>query len=88
MQQKFDKNCLPINFDLDTEYQIQNGIKEMTRGGTSIIIAHRISTLLHVDKVLVLKKGEIVEFGERKDLLREKGLFYKLCQSQLNSEKS
>ena len=60
----------------------------MTRGRTSIIIAHRISTLMHVDKVLVLKKGEIVEFGERKDLLREKGLFYKLCQSQLNSEKS
>ena len=66
----------------------KNGIKEMTRGRTSIIIAHRISTLLHVDKVLVLKKGEIVEFGERKDLLRQKGLFYKLCQSQLNSEKS
>ena len=71
------------NVDLDTEHQIQNGIKEMTKGRTSIIIAHRISTLMRVDKVLVLKKGEIVEFGERKELLRKKGMFYKLCQSQI-----
>ena len=71
------------NVDLDTENQIQNGIKEMTKGRTSIIIAHRISTLMHVDKVLVLRKGEIVEFGDRKVLLRKKGIFYKLCQSQI-----
>ena len=76
------------NVDLVTERQIQKGIKEMTRGRTSIIIAHRLSTLMQADKILVLKKGEIVEFGYRKDLLRKKGLFYKLCQSQLNSEKS
>jgi len=71
------------NVDLETERQIQKGIKEMTRGRTSIIIAHRISTLMHVDKVLVLKKGEIVEFGERKGLLRQKGVFYRLCQPQM-----
>ncbi|MBC8285565.1 MAG: ABC transporter ATP-binding protein [Nitrospinae bacterium] len=76
------------NVDLETERQIQMGIKEMTRGRTSIIIAHRLSTLMHVDKVLVLKKGEIVEFGERKDLLRQKGVFYKLCHSQMKLEQS
>ncbi len=76
------------NVDMETERQIQNGIKEMTKGRTSIIIAHRLSTLMHVDKVLVLKKGEIVEFGNRKELLQKKGIFYKLCQSQMNSERS
>lgn len=73
--------------DLETESQIQNGIQELTRGRTSIIIAHRISTLLHADKVLVLKNGEILEFGARKELLQQKGVFYKLCQSQLQSQR-
>lgn len=76
------------NVDLETERQIQNGIKEMTRGRTSIIIAHRLSTLMHVDKVLVLRKGEVVEFGKRKDLLQQKGIFYQLCQSQIRLEQS
>jgi len=76
------------NVDLETERQIQKGIKEMTRGRTSIIIAHRLSTLMHVDKVLVLRKGEVVEFGNRKELLQQKGIFYKLCQSQIKLEQS
>ena len=76
------------NVDLETERQIQNGIKEMTRGRTSIIIAHRLSTLMHVDKVMVLRKGEVVEFGKRKELLQRKGIFYKLCQSQIRLEQS
>ena len=76
------------NVDLETERQIQKGIKEMTYGRTSIIIAHRLSTLMHVDKVLVLKKGEIIEFGNRKELLQQKGVFYSLCQSQVKSENS
>ena len=74
------------NVDMETERQIQRGIKEMTQGRTSIIIAHRLSTLMHVDKVLVLKHGKIVEFGTRKELLQQKGVFYNLCKSQLNSK--
>ena len=72
--------------DLETESQIQSGIQELIRGRTSIIIAHRISTLMHADKILVLKHGQIVEFGVRKELLQQKGVFYKLCQSQLQSQ--
>ena len=71
------------SIDPDTERQIQSGIMELTRGRTSIIIAHRISTLMHADKILVLKNGEILEFGLRNELLRQKGVFYKLCHSQL-----
>jgi ABC-type multidrug transport system fused ATPase/permease subunit len=69
--------------DPKTENQIQKGLRELTRGRTSIIIAHRLSTLLHADKILVLKHGKILEFGRRKELLQQKGVFYKLCQSQL-----
>jgi ATP-binding cassette, subfamily B, multidrug efflux pump len=76
------------NVDLETEREIQNGIKTMTQGRTSIIIAHRLSTLMHVDKVLVLRKGEVVEFGKRKELLQQKGIFYQLCQSQIRLEQS
>ena len=72
--------------DMDTERQIKNGIKEMTRGRTSIIIAHRLSTLMYVDKVLVLKNGKIIEFGKRNELLQQRGIFYKLCQAQIKSE--
>ena len=72
--------------DVDTERQIQNGIKEIIRGRTSIIIAHRLSTLMHVDKVLVLQDGKIIEFGKRNELLQQKGVFYKLCHAQMKSE--
>ena len=75
------------NVDLETESQIQKGIKEMTHGRPSLIIAHRLSTLMHVDKDLVLKDGEIIEFGKREELLKNKGVFYKLCESQMKSDK-
>ena len=74
--------------DPETESNIQSGIQELTRGRTSIIIAHRLSTLMHADKILVLKHGEILEFGLRKELLQQKGVFYKLCQSQLQTQRS
>lgn len=73
--------------DPETERQIQSGIQELTHGRTSIIIAHRLSTLMHADKILVLKHGEILEFGLREELLQQKGVFYKLCQSQLQSQR-
>ncbi|MBT3510692.1 MAG: ABC transporter ATP-binding protein [Nitrospina sp.] len=73
--------------DPETENEIQKGIRELTRGRTSIIIAHRLATLLHADKILVLKHGKILEFGKRKELLQQKGVFYKLCQSHLQAQK-
>ena len=74
--------------DPETESNIQSGIQELTRGRTSIIIAHRLSTLMHADKILVLKLGEILEFGPKNELLQQKGVFYKLCQSQLQTQRS
>ncbi len=73
--------------DTETERHIQGAMKELISGRTSIIIAHRLSTLKHVDKILVLKKGEIVEFGTQKELLQKKGVYYKLYSLQAGSNK-
>jgi ATP-binding cassette subfamily B protein len=71
------------NVDTETERQIQNAIQELMKGRTSIIIAHRLSTLKTVDKVLVLKHGEVEEFGSRQELLQNKGIYYDLLKLQM-----
>ena len=71
------------NVDTETEQQIQNAIQELMKGRTSIVIAHRLSTLKTVDKVLVLKQGKVQEFGTRQELLRNKGTYYNLLKLQL-----
>jgi len=71
------------NVDTETERQIQDAIHELMKGRTSIIIAHRLSTLKTVDKVLVLKHGEVQEFGTRQELLRNKGVYYDLLKLQM-----
>jgi len=68
--------------DTETERHIQNAIRELVKGRTSIIIAHRLSTLRHVDKILVLKKGEMIEYGSQQDLLKKKGVYHKLYHLQ------
>ncbi len=68
--------------DTETEAHIQKALQELIRGRTSIIIAHRLSTLKHVDKILVLKAGEIVEYGSPQDLLKKKGVYHKLYNLQ------
>ena len=68
--------------DTETEGHIQKALMELIRGRTSIIIAHRLSTLKHVDKILVLKDGEIVEYGSQRDLLKKKGVYHKLYNLQ------
>jgi ATP-binding cassette subfamily B multidrug efflux pump len=70
--------------DTETERQIQSAIQELMEGRTSIIIAHRLSTLKTVDKVLVLKEGKVQEFGTRQELLRSKGTYYNLLKLQMD----
>jgi len=69
--------------DTETERQIQNAIQGLMNGRTSIVIAHRLSTLKTVDKVLVLKQGKVQEFGTRQELLQNKGTYYKLLKLQM-----
>jgi len=70
------------NIDTETEILIQDALKKLMQNRTSIIIAHRLSTIQHVDRIIVLHKGEIVEEGSHFELLDKKGLYYDLYRLQ------
>ena len=57
-------------------------LEKMMNIGTMIIVAHRLSTIQHADKIIVLSKGEIVEEGTHQELLKTRGQYYKLYQLQ------
>jgi len=61
-----------------TEAQIQEGLKEVMRDRTAIIIAHRLSTVRHVDRILVLRDGQIIEEGNHESLLAAGGHYAEL----------
>lgn len=68
--------------DSMTEKQIQDSLKHLMKGRTTIVIAHRLSTLLGMDKILVFDRGEIIEQGDHLSLLRQQGHYAKLWQMQ------
>ena len=68
--------------DVETEMQIQEAIGRLTRGRTTLAIAHRLSTLREADRLVVLDTGRIVETGTHAELVEKKGRFYELLQLQ------
>jgi len=70
------------NIDTETEILIQDALKKIIENRSSIMIAHRLSTIQHVDRILVLHKGELVEEGSHFELLDKKGLYYDLYRLQ------
>ena len=68
--------------DSETEVAIQESFEKLSKGRTTIAIAHRLSTLRHMDRIVVLDKGVIVEQGTHQQLLRQKGKYYQLWQMQ------
>ena len=69
--------------DTDTEEQILRNLHETRAGKTNIIIAHRISTLQHADKIIVIEKGEITEMGTHDELVAHNGFYAELYRKQL-----
>jgi ATP-binding cassette subfamily B protein/subfamily B ATP-binding cassette protein MsbA len=74
------------NIDTETEVLIQQAIDNLMKGRTAIVIAHRLSTVRNVDRILVLNHGRIVEEGTHQELLRKRGLYYKLYQLQYKDQ--
>lgn len=66
------------NMDSDTERQLQEALRAVLRGRTSLIIAHRISTITGADKIVVLDQGQIAEVGRHADLLARGGIYARL----------
>lgn len=79
-------DCLSA-VDTNTEEKILKALIKETQNQTTIIIAHRVSTLKHCDKIIVLDNGEILEEGTHQELLENKGLYYDFYERQLLEEK-
>ncbi|MBN1212114.1 MAG: ABC transporter ATP-binding protein [candidate division Zixibacteria bacterium] len=72
--------------DTETEKLIQAALDELLKGRTSIVIAHRLSTIEKADNIIVLHHGQIREMGKHNELLKQKGIYYKLYQMQFKRE--
>lgn len=69
------------NIDTNSELKIQKGLEQLMEGRTSIIIAHRLSTVRHADCIFVMENGEIIEQGIHEELMNRKGKYYTLYQT-------
>ena len=72
------------NIDTRTEMHIQEAFNTMMKGRTSFVVAHRLSTIINSDLILVMNKGNIIEQGTHKELLAKKGFYYNLYNSQFS----
>ena len=70
------------SIDTRTELRIQRAFNKMMKGRTSFIVAHRLSTIVEADIILVMKDGNIIEQGGHEELLDKKGFYYELYNSQ------
>ena len=69
--------------DAEAEAQIQAALAELMKGRTTLVVAHRLSTILHANEILVLHHGEVAERGSHRELLARKGLYERLYRLQL-----
>ena len=72
--------------DTETEFRVQDALSHMVEGRTSIIIAHRLSTVQRADNIIVMHKGQVREMGTHQQLLAQRGIYYKLYQLQYKDQ--
>ena len=72
--------------DTDTELRIRGALERMVEGRTSVLIAHRLSTVQRADTILVMHKGQLREMGSHQQLLVNRGLYWKLYQLQYKDQ--
>ena len=75
------------SLDPKTESQIQEALGRLIENRTTIAIAHRLATLRHADRLVVIDKGKIAEVGSHKELLEKKGIYYRLVMAQRQTAK-
>ncbi len=74
------------NIDTETEILIQKALNRLMLNRTSIVVAHRLSTIKNVDRIIVIHKGKIREEGSHRELLQNRGLYHKLYQLQYREQ--
>ncbi|WP_406242104.1 ABC transporter ATP-binding protein [Tissierella carlieri] len=74
------------SIDTETELLIQDALEKLIKGRTSIAVAHRLSTIQHADKIIVLSKGVIKEVGTHQELLSKEGMYYDLYKLQYKED--
>ena len=72
--------------DTDTELRVREALTRMVEGRTSIIIAHRLSTVQRADKIIVMHKSQLREMGSHQELLSQRGIYWKLYQLQYKDQ--
>ena len=72
------------NIDTETESVIQASLEKMKSIGTMLVVAHRLSTIQHADRIIVLQNGRVTESGTHAELLAERGYYYKLYLLQFD----
>ncbi len=75
------------SIDTETEQLIQQAVERVMNGRTSLVVAHRLSTIQKCDRIIVLHHGELREMGTHNELLAERGLYWRLYQLQYSDEK-
>ena len=74
--------------DTETEMSIQDALDNLTNGRTTLAIAHRLSTLRNADRLIVIENGEITEMGTHSELVKNKGVYYRLMLKQAEALKT
>ena len=74
------------SIDTRTEQKIQDAFMKLMKGRTSFIVAHRLSTIQNADVILVMKDGNVIEKGNHNELLKQKGFYYELYNSQFENK--
>ena len=72
--------------DTETEFKVRDALGRMVEGRTSLIIAHRLSTVQRADKIIVMHKGQVRETGTHQELLGQRGIYFKLYQLQYKDQ--
>lgn len=73
------------NIDTETEQLIQDALEKLMKGRTTIMVAHRLSTIQHADVIMVMHKGRLREMGNHQELLNQNGIYKKLYELQLKT---